>query len=286
LELIAERCITAGVEFSVGLSPFELYANYDAPAQLALQDKVNRIVDLGVGGLAILFDDMPGNHAQLAERQAEICADVNNWTSGAALALRVCPTYYSDDPILDRVFGPRPDAYLPSLCEKLDDRFEVFWTGPAVCSQTVRPDDIAPVAEISAGRLALWDNYPVNDSRARSPHLYMQAITGRSRDLSAQLCSHWCNAMNQAALSLPALASLPKLYGRAAPAAPRVFEAAGLTPALISACEVLSEHTRESLTHEQAQRLTEAASHASPAARELYDWLQGGYEFDPACLTD
>jgi hypothetical protein len=202
------------------------------------------------------------------------------------MPIRVCPTYYSDDPVLDRVFGPRPPGYLESLCSQLGQAFEIFWTGPAVCSDSIERTDLAPVAARCNRRLALWDNYPVNDSRARSPHLYLQPLRGRSPDIAAYLGSHWCNAMNQPALSLPALASLPKLYGRLPEGEPTVMQGAGLTVDLLRACAVLAETPLAGLSADQLARLEAAAEDSSPAALELRDWLAGAYEFDPACLTD
>lgn len=284
LSELARAAAHNGLEFVVGLSPFALYRTYDGRARHTLRERIQSIADTGAQGLALLFDDMPGALAGLAERQAEIYKDVAGWAP--SLKLRLCPTYYSDDPLLDRVFGERPDRYLEDLGDALPADTEIFWTGPQVCSDTIDAEHLARVCARTGGPLALWDNYPVNDGRSRSEHLYVDDLAGRSAAGGQFLASHWCNAMNQAALSLPALASLPGLYGIQTADSHRVFAAAGLSPRLIDACRPLSEQGRGELSAGQRVELAALAPQHSLAARELRDWLQGVYRFDPACLTD
>ncbi|MFT7288219.1 MAG: hyaluronoglucosaminidase [Halieaceae bacterium] len=282
-ELVA-GCEASGLACAVGLSPFALYRAYNARARQQLRDKIRQLDDLGFSILALLFDDMPGEQPDLAKIQAHICADVADWS--AARRLLVCPTFYSDDPVLDRVFGARPANYLSDLGAGLADNAELFWTGPEVCSARVRPEDLQPAIRSAGRRLALWDNYPVNDSRSRSEHLYLADLGGRSAKLGELLSSHWCNAMNQAALSLPALASLPALYGREAPLKASALHEAGVNQALVSACLPLARVSRETLDERERNTLLRAVVPGSLAARELADWLAGRYRFDPACLTD
>ncbi len=285
LELVAARSAKNELAFHLGLSPFELYRDYNRVARAALQTKVGEIVDLGVTGVALLFDDMPGDLDSLAARQAEICGDVRHWVGAGDLELRVCPTYYSDDPILDEIFGHRPNDYLNALYADLDDGYEVFWTGPEVCSRTVTPGDLVDASRVCRGNLALWDNYPVNDSRARSPHIYVGPLEGRSAALDGFVSSHWCNAMNQPALSLPALASLPALYGALRDSWAKVLQEAGVDEGVIAACEPLATGTLDSLGAGERAKLESVASRDTMASSELRDWLAGAYEFDPECLT-
>lgn len=285
LAAVARRCAINTLSFQVGLSPFELYLDYNRTARDALKTKVGEIVDLGVEGLAVLFDDMPGDLDSLGARQAEICADIRHWVGNTDIALRVCPSYYSDDPVLDEIFGQRPEGYLSSLYEQLDGAYEVFWTGPAVCSESISASDLEEVHRDCAGQIAIWDNYPVNDSRARSPHIYVAPLTGRSADMGDLIASHWCNAMNQPALSLPALSSLPTLYGRRSALANEAQAEAGISEQLTDACRVLAKRNLDELSAGQRQQLDSLATGQSLAALELRDWLSGGYEFDPECLT-
>lgn len=285
LQAVSRSCATHQLAFHVGLSPMELYRDYNRSARASLRSKIGEIVDLGVAGLAILFDDMPGDLDSLSQRQVEICGDVHHWLGDAPLALRMCPTYYSDDPILDEIFGPRPSSYLKELAADLEPTYEVFWTGPQVCSEIIDESSIEVASKHCQGRIALWDNYPVNDSRARSPHLYIDGLSGRSSALEHLIGSHWCNAMNQPGLSLPALASLPALYGRVAPGAADVWKAAGIDDRLLDTCRPLAERTLVQMTSAERSALDAIAGEEGIAALELRDWLSGGYEFDPDCLT-
>lgn len=282
LQELGTAARSAGIEFHVGLSPFKLYESYDGAARVALRGAVRRLEDLGVGGVAILFDDMPGGVDSLAARQAEILIDVHDWLDMPLL--RFCPTYYSDDPTLDRVFGDRPENYLVELVSSLPPDLIPFWTGPAVCSDSVPASHLETLRRTIGRPLALWDNYPVNDSRTRSEHLYVAPLAARAP--SDALESHWCNAMNQGALSLPALSSLVRLHGGESRDARRVLAEAGVTEALVRACLPLAERERESLDHREKASLLSLAPDGSAAAGELGDWVEGLYRFDPACLTD
>lgn len=281
---VSRHCALHGVQFWLGLSPFALYLDYDEASRQALRRKVQSLLDLGIDGLALLFDDMPGATDSLAARQAEICADVESSLGGVALS--VCPTYYSDDAVLDRVFGQRPDGYLETLGRELSSQTGLFWTGPEVCSREISPEALANPCRALRRKVALWDNYPVNDSKLRSAHLYLQPLEGRGPELESCLSGHWCNAMNQPALSLPALASLPTLYGRPALANEGIFTQAGVTPEVLEALQPLCELNINELEAEHAQRLNRLSQSDTRAATELRGWLSGDYEFDPACLTD
>ena len=285
LEALARRCESSGLEFAVGLSPYALYADYGERARAELKHKIERIRDLGELSLALLFDDMPGELPDLARRQLEIVHDIRHWQPD--LGLRVCPTYYSDDPVLDKVFGERPRGYLEALGQGLPEGLELFWTGTQVCSPAVSREDLAPVMRDSRCSLALWDNYPVNDSRVRSDHLYLAPLDRRPGELRDCLGSHWCNAMNQPALSLPALASLAAVY-QTQPATETgpVFAAAGLDEELLAACLPLAREGLSTLSPPRRRELGELAKGPGLARRELGAWLAGTYRFDPACLTD
>src|SRR5688500_296851 len=100
LARLAESCRERGVRFGVGLSPYEIFLGFDDGARAALGEKLAFLDELGVVDLAVLFDDMRGDLPDLAARQAEVV----EWIAGrtAAERLLVCPSYYSDDPVLDR----------------------------------------------------------------------------------------------------------------------------------------------------------------------------------------
>jgi hyaluronoglucosaminidase len=204
LARFADHCRRAGVRFGIGLSPYEAYLGFDAPAREAMQRKLDFFRDLGVEDLAILFDDMRGDVPALAERQAEIVAWVHART--AAPRLIVCPSYYTDDPVLDRVFGQRPDGYLEELGSALDPEIHLFWTGEEVCSREISPGHLERVAAQIGRKPFLWDNYPVNDGQRMSQYLHLRGFTGRPADLAKHAAAHGINPALQPTLSrIPAI---------------------------------------------------------------------------------
>jgi len=204
LRALASRCRGLGVRFGVGLSPFEIYRDFDAAAKEALDRKLAWLDAVGVDDLAILFDDMRGDLAGLANTQVSIMHWIAERT--AASRLIVCPTYYSDDPQLDRAFGRRPERYLEEFGAALDPAIEVFWTGEEVCSREFSPGHLERVAGQLRRKPFLWDNYPVNDGPRMSPHLHLRAFTGRPASLAAHASAHAINPALQPVLTrIPAL---------------------------------------------------------------------------------
>lgn len=200
----ARHCESQDVAFGVGLSPYEVYRGFDDAARRALVAKLAFLTDLGVRRLALLFDDMPGDLPQLAERQAEVVAWVQDHWPQPELA--VCPTYYSDDPVLDRVFTPRPPDYLEELGRLLAASVEVFWTGEEVCSRALSPGHLRAVSQRLGRKPLLWDNYPVNDGDRMSAHLHLRGFTGRPASLAGELSGHAINPALQPTLTcIPAI---------------------------------------------------------------------------------
>lgn len=72
LSNLAAHCRAEGVRFGVGLSPYELYLDFDDAAREALAQKLRWLDEIGIDDLAILFDDMRGDLPGLAEKQIEI----------------------------------------------------------------------------------------------------------------------------------------------------------------------------------------------------------------------
>ena len=193
-----------GVRFGVGLSPFELFNNFDGAARKALEKKLAFFNEIGVEDLAVLFDDMRGDVPDLATKQVEIVV----WAIERSEATRVivCPSYYSDDPILDRVFGQRPDDYIEDLGTMLDPEIEMFWTGEEVVSRQYSPSHIARVADQMQRRPFLWDNYPVNDGQRMSQYVHLRGFTGRPAGNADLIAAHGINPLLQPTLNrIPAI---------------------------------------------------------------------------------
>ena len=280
----AGRCAAAGVEFGVGLSPFELYLGFDAEAKAALADKLAQLDDLGVRRLAILFDDMRGDSPGLAWKQAEIL----DWIGARSRAARLimCPTYYSDDPALDRFFGVRPADYLEDLGAGLDESVEVFWTGPETCSLELSKGHLERVAGQLGRRPLLWDNYPVNDGPRMSPFLHLRAFTGRSQAIAGCVTGHAVNPALQPVLSrIPALSLAESYawgaaydYGEALDRAARAVLGPDLAETVVSRISLFQDTGRDRLGEGGRARLRERfAGLEHPGAREIVAWLDGAW---------
>jgi hyaluronoglucosaminidase len=283
----AAFCREAGVRFGIGLSPFELHAAPGEHWREMIDVKLRTLAGIGIDDLAILFDDMRGDIPDLADRQAAIVAHA----AGHGLASRVlcCPSYYSDDPILDRAFGQRPAGYLESLGRLLDPAIEIMWTGEEVCSREFSPDHLDRVAGQIGRKPFLWDNYPVNDGPRMSQYLHLRAFTGRPAAIGTHISAHGVNPASQPMLSLIPALTLAMSYaqGPAYSYGAAFDEAAS---ALLG--EPLARRLRADLLTFQDRGLDRIGSQRKaelrdiyagfdhPAAREVVAWLDGAYDVD------
>lgn len=287
LQSLASEYRRQGINWGVGLSPFELYRHYGAPERRQLQARLRGMEVFQAPLLAVLFDDMPGDLQDLAARQAEIVADVCAWCPGVRVL--VCPTYYSFDPVLEQYFGPMPDGYWQQLGSQLPPAVDIFWTGNQVCSASVLSADIAAINARLGRKVLLWDNYPVNDGAKRSNSLYLDQLANRDSGLQQCLTGHLCNPMNQGLLSVPALVGLAGLYGSASGAQDWLLAELGAA----TWCNLQrdsEEFLHQGLAGMGAARCSQLATEyeqlPGAAAAEVTAWLRGEYTFDPACLTD
>jgi hypothetical protein len=283
LEGLAAACRAAGVRFGVGLSPYEVFRGFDAAAKDALASRLALFDALGVQDLAILFDDMDGDTPDLADRQAEVVEYAAARTRADRLI--VCPSYYSDDPVLDRAFGRRPDGYLERLGERLDPAIHLFWTGEEVCSREITPGHLARVAEQMRRKPFLWDNYPVNDGTRMSQYLHLRAFTGRPASLAGAVAAHGINPALQPTLSLIPALTLPECYrqgdaygyGDAFRIAAMAVLGAELGTRVWEDVLILQNVGLDRLAEKEAFLRERYGSDAHPGAREIIAWLDGAY---------
>lgn len=294
LASLREHCRQADIAFGLGLSPLDLCQDLDGDGREAFSRKIAELNDLQPDILCLLFDDMRGDIPHLADVQAELTTRAQSLTNASRIIL--CPTYYSDDPVLERVFGERPRDYWQDLGRQLDPHTDIFWTGPRVCSEHVSVEHLQDVSQRLGRKPFLWDNYPVNDGAVKSRHLHLRPFAADRAHLAGLVSGHAVNPMNQFYLSLPALASLPLAYAEGAQYAPqahypellRELCGSSLAQMLYEDTPLLQDLGLDGLTAAQKTTLLEKyrALPASGFQRELIDWLENKYLFDPACLTD
>lgn len=280
----AATCRSVGMRFGIGFSPFGLQNDYSNSHQDALRQKLTEISTLNLDYLAILFDDMDAGTENLALIQARIVDSITSTTK--AKRFIVCPSYYSDDVVLDVVFGTRPEHYLQQIGNSLDQHIDVFWTGEEVCSRQISAGHLERVAETIQRKPMLWDNYPVNDGARMSSHLHLRAFTGRDPAIASLLSGHAINPALQPTLGLIPALTLEKNY---AEGAKYEYGRAFTDAAVQVAGEPLARFLQEDLLALQdtglhrldasrVVRLRERYTpHDHPVAREVIRWLNGEY---------
>jgi hyaluronoglucosaminidase len=283
LATLAAHCRGIDMRFGVGLSPYDIFRAFDDNARDALERKLHFIDDTGAEDLAILFDDMRGDVPQLAERQAQIVAFAAERTRASRII--VCPTYYTDDPVLDRVFGQRPERYLQQLGELLDPAIEIFWTGPEVCSRELSTGHLSRVANQIRRTPFLWDNYPVNDGQRMSQYIHVRGFTGRAAAAQRHIAAHGINPALQPTLScIPALTLIESYlqgehydYGAAQLHAAVEVLGDDLGAMLHDDVLVLQDIGLDRLGDKESYLRERYASRDHAAAREIIAWLDGEY---------
>jgi hyaluronoglucosaminidase len=206
------------IDFVYGFHPGQgLRFSADEPVQILLE-KAARFYAVGVRVFAVLFDDIPSRlaHAvdrrrfdgslaraegewlkKIIERQPAVWRDVEWW---------VCPSYYSPDPLLARVFGEFEPKFIDTFAAYLPRQVACFWTGPAVVCKTITLSDMRSIARRFHHPLILWDNYPVNDL-SMVDELHLGPLTGRDARLPQEVWGYLNNPLLQETLSLLPLAT-------------------------------------------------------------------------------
>jgi hypothetical protein len=269
------------MRFGVGLSPYELYRDFSAEARHAFIEKVRSLDAIGLDDLAILFDDTRGDVPDLAAREAEIVHQARANTRASRVLM--CPTYYSDDRMLDVVFGERPRGYQHELGRRLDPSIGVYWTGEEICSREYSPGHLARVTDALGRKPTLWDNYPVNDGPRMSRVLHLRGFTGRRHTIADHIAGHAINPALQPHLSLIPAATLAATYRDGdAYAYMHAFRDAAHTLAgeplatmLEEDLHALQDRGLDALGDDRSRLRVRYAAVEHPMALEVVRWLDG-----------
>jgi hyaluronoglucosaminidase len=206
----ARFCKKLGVSFGIGLSPYEAFNDFNDELRAAFVNRVTDLVSLEIEELGIFFDDMHVDLPDLAERQIEIAHLARD--TAPQLKLSITPSFYSDDPVLERVFGVCPPNYLNDIGTGLDPAIDVYWTGEEVCAREISPGHLSRIATSLKRKPLLWDNYPVNDGPRMSQFLHLRGFTGRPASNAGLIAGHAINPASQALLSCIPAITLAKSY--------------------------------------------------------------------------
>ena len=227
------------IDFVYGFHPGKGLRFSAAGPIRTLLTKARPFYDAGVRTFAVLFDDIPsrlehdadqkhfskslaraeGSWLQaIQEKQPSAWQDIEWW---------ICPSYYTPDPTLARVFGAFEPNFLETLAEYLPPNAACFWTGPAVVPKKITLSHLQKVVKRLKHRLLLWDNYPVNDLTMRD-ELHIGPLEGRDSRLPQAVHGYFNNPLVQEDLSFVPLATCfdyaanPRTY-RAEPSWTRII---------------------------------------------------------------
>ncbi|MGZ4709197.1 MAG: beta-N-acetylglucosaminidase domain-containing protein [Acidimicrobiales bacterium] len=196
-----ERLVGAGtLEVGFGISPGLSIDYRSTDDRRALVAKVDQLLAVGVGVIALLLDDIPVRPG-LGTEHAELTAWLRDHLADRA-TLVLTPTEYT---------GTRSTPYLDALAERAPADVPIGWTGPTVvCDEISVADADARSGALGGRRPLLWDNYPVNDL-AMADRLFLGPIRGREPGLAAACSGYFANPMLQPMASKPALSSIAAL---------------------------------------------------------------------------
>jgi hyaluronoglucosaminidase len=200
------------IDFVYGFHPGKgLRFCAERPLHLLLE-KARRFYDRGVRTFAVLFDDIPSHleHAKDRGQFANSLARAEGiWlreiqsrqpTSWKNVEWWICPSYYTPDPLLARVFGAFEADFLEILSESLPPDVACLWTGPAVVPERITAAHMRSIARRVKHPVLLWDNYPVNDL-SMSDELHIGPLRGRDPGLPGMVYGYLNNPLLQEELS-------------------------------------------------------------------------------------
>lgn len=291
---LRETYRSANIDFGIGLSPFEIYLDNSHTNRTLLRERIQQINALQPDILCVLFDDMRGDLPNLAAIQIDLMHQAAEISTAKRIIF--CPTYYSLDPVLEKVFGKMPDNYWPQLNQLLDKKIDVFWTGEKVCSDHYSHAHLQQVTELLGRKPFLWDNYPVNDGAVKCNLIQLRAVDASHGQLHNEVAGHALNPMNQPWLSQIALASLPRAYQQQNAYQPQQtlqqlcidFCGADLAENLLRDIPLFQDKGLNKFSSAEKSELLNRyrALPKNAFSDEVIAWLNGEYVFDPACLTE
>src|SRR5690606_32363050 len=130
---LAACCHDHGITLMVGISPGLSMSYASAEDRELLHAKALALVELGVGHVALLLDDIPDQlqhpadvaaFGDLAAAHAATANALHDALRSTGVPLAVCPTQY---------WGAGDEAHISRLGDELDPRVDLLWTGRAIC---------------------------------------------------------------------------------------------------------------------------------------------------------
>lgn len=277
------------IQFGVGLSPFGLGKVLSDSDKKFLEEKLELLNQIGISMLGLFFDDMPSDE-DLAETQMNALDLVKKVFKGKII---FCPTYYTYDPILEKVFGKMPAHYWQDIAVKTPQEVSIAWTGPKVISPVIDETHLKEVTSLLKRKPFIWENLFANDGPKNCKFLKLKPFGGRDHLAFAQTEAFGLNMMNQPELSKYVfLASKYVLVDGIE--ADLAFEKA-LTKLCSPELKNFIHNHKQDFLEKGLDNISEDVKQAyinelelmsDKGALEIKDWLQGNYIVGSECLTD
>lgn len=286
---LSSKFCARGVSFGVGLSPFGLGESLKPEDEKLLLEKLRLLTQNGMKVLGIFFDDMPPS-PNLARVQAQVTSVLKKEFPGEIV---FCPSYYSFDPILEKVFGKMPDRYLEDIADLIPEDVSIAWTGPKVISPEIPVEHIREVGKLLRRKPYMWENLFANDGPRNCKFLKLVPFSGRESELAALTEAWGLNMMNQPYLSQITFLGAVNVLKRGMDAEEAFAQAikAIVSPGFGAFLEMHRRDFREKgleviTPEEKSVLLGNLSEFPDPAAREVEAWLRGEYVVGAECLTD
>jgi hypothetical protein len=275
--------------FGVGFSPFGLGTSLTAEDKSALTEKLKLLQSLKIDMLGLFFDDMPVTD-NLASTQIETLELVRKEFKGQII---FCPSYYTPDPILDKVFGARPAHYLEDIASGVAPEVSIAWTGPKVISTEIPEQHLIETTTLLKRKPFIWENLFANDGPRNCKFLKLKPFSGRTKESFSHTEAFGFNMMNQSELSK--IMYLSSLFVLKDGLDPEKAMDQAFTQFCSPAFAKFMKHNRESFLskgldvftpEEKKALLDELQTFRDETAKEVMSWLQGEYNVGTECLTD
>ena len=309
LAILAEAARKQGLSFGIGFTPLNAVSlgadasRGDFPeGEAAMLHRVAaRVRDLTdrvkPDILAVLFDDLKIDSHAAGKTQNRILKCILDELPEST-RLITCPSFYSLDPILEKIFGEMPPGYFEDFARDLPERADIFWTGDRVMSSGYPLASLEKAREIIGRKPFIWDNYPVNDGRKSSGHLYLAPPDSREF-LPEGARGIAVNPMKEHWLSRIPLSLIPEILRVRTPVTAEektvLLKKALLretspefTDFMLRECPDFSVRDREEFAADELENLarkTPELSEVPGITRDLRDFFRGRYIFDETCLT-
>jgi hyaluronoglucosaminidase len=206
------------IDFVYGFHPGKaLLFTAEQPLRVLLS-KAQRFYDAGVRTFAVLFDDISSRLEHAVDRSHfnnSLARAEGNWlaeiiarqpSAWANVEWWICPSFYTPDPLLTRVFGAFEPDFLENLANYLPPNVPCCWTGPSVVSKKITLPHVRKITKLIGRPLILWDNYPVNDLSMKD-ELHLGPLQHRDPHLPQAVYAYLNNPLVQEELSFVPLAT-------------------------------------------------------------------------------